>query len=145
MASGDTNVDLAGRLERLFRETPVAGVVAAYLFGSHAEGRAHRESDVDVGVLLRRDACPTPAARFEARLSLLARLMGALRTNEVDLVLLNDAPPLLGRRIVNHGRCVFCADADAERDFRLQVQLRAADLAPFLRRMQRLKLEALRR
>jgi predicted nucleotidyltransferase len=29
-------------------------VVAAYLFGSHASGRAHRESDVDVGVLLDR-------------------------------------------------------------------------------------------
>jgi predicted nucleotidyltransferase len=27
------------------------GVVSTYLYGSHAAGRAHRESDVDVGVL----------------------------------------------------------------------------------------------
>jgi hypothetical protein len=145
-ASGNAKgADVAERLERLFREAPVEGVVAAWLFGSHAEGRAHRESDVDVGVLLRRDAYPTAAARFEARLALIARLGAALGTNAVDLVLLDDAPPLLGRHIVSAGRRVFCADAGAERDFRVRVQLRAADVAPFLRRMQKIKLEALRR
>ena len=37
------------------------GVVAVYLFGSHAAGRAHRESDVDIGVLLDRHMYSTPA------------------------------------------------------------------------------------
>jgi hypothetical protein len=32
----------------------------------------------------------------------------------VDLVLLNDAPPELGRAIVTRGRRVHCADADAD-------------------------------
>src|SRR5438445_8007932 len=34
------------------------GVISAYLFGSHAEERAHRESDIDVAVLLDRKDYP---------------------------------------------------------------------------------------
>lgn len=45
-------------------------LVAAYLFGSHAESRAHRESDVDVGVRLARDRAPTARDRFEEGLRL---------------------------------------------------------------------------
>ncbi len=45
-------------LRRYFEEPPERGVVAVYLFGSHAAGREHRESDVDLGVLLLRDRYP---------------------------------------------------------------------------------------
>jgi hypothetical protein len=60
-------------------------------------------------------------------------------------VVLNDAPPSFGRHIVTRGRRVSCADPEADDAFRRDVQLRAADLEPFLRRMRRLKLEALAR
>ena len=36
-------------LKRYFEDRPDLGVASAYLFGSHAEGRAHRESDVTWG------------------------------------------------------------------------------------------------
>jgi predicted nucleotidyltransferase len=36
------------------------GVISAYLFGNFAAGREHRESDVDVGVLLDRDVHAPP-------------------------------------------------------------------------------------
>jgi predicted nucleotidyltransferase len=52
------------------------GVVAAYLFGSHAEGNDHRESDVDVGVLLDR-RLSTSQARFESSQRLAADLASA--------------------------------------------------------------------
>ena len=61
--------DLALLIERAPAAEP-AGVVSAYLFGSHVEGRAHRESDVDVGILLGRETYPTIRDRFDARLSL---------------------------------------------------------------------------
>jgi predicted nucleotidyltransferase len=38
-------------LEAAFRNAASEDVVSAYLFGSHADDRAHRESDIDVGVL----------------------------------------------------------------------------------------------
>ena len=33
------------------------GIQAAWLFGSHCEGRSHRDSDVDVAVLLEHRHC----------------------------------------------------------------------------------------
>ncbi len=136
---------VAALLERAFRRPPVVGLISAYLFGSHAEQRAHRESDVDVGVLLDWAIHPSRAGRFEARVRLGSWLVGALRQNAVDVVVLNDVPPHLGRRIVTTGRRVCCADPAGDHAYVRDVQLRAADREPFLRRMRRLKLEALRR
>jgi predicted nucleotidyltransferase len=132
---------IAEALARILEgESP--GLVSAYLFGSHAEDRAHRESDVDVGVLLSRGARPTAAQRFEERVRL-AALLGAELKRPVDVVVLNDAPPGLGRRVVTRGVRLLCRDPEADHAFVRDVQLRAADLEPFLRRLRRVKLEAL--
>jgi predicted nucleotidyltransferase len=125
------------------RRTP--GVVAVYLFGSLARDRAHRDSDIDVAVLLDWAAYPSSATRFEARLRLTGELGAALGRNDVDLVVLNDAPPVFAREVVTSGRRVFVADAEAEHAFRRDVQLRAADLEPWLRRVRRVRLEQLTR
>jgi predicted nucleotidyltransferase len=121
------------------------GVISAYLFGSVAEGRAHRESDLDIGVLLEWTAHPDARARFEARLRLIADIGSVIRRNDVDVVILNDAPPHLARKIVTSGRRVFCADPLADHAFVRTTMLRAADLEPFLRRTRRVKLGALGR
>ena len=55
------------RLVRFFAQRPVLGLVSVYLFGSHAEDRPHRESDVDVAILLDRRRCQTTRERFEVR------------------------------------------------------------------------------
>jgi hypothetical protein len=135
--------DVATTLAAYLAASRPPGVVSVYLFGSHATGRAHRESDVDVGVLLGWSAHPTARDRFEARLRFIADLGTALRRNDVDLVVLNDAPPLLGRHIATTGRRVFCADPEADHAWVRDVQLRAADLAPWLDRMARIKLGTL--
>ena len=129
---------------RTLRDGASPGLVSAYLFGSHARGTAHRESDVDVAVLLSRDHYPDADARFEARVTLTSQLTTALG-HEVDLVVLNDVPPTLGRRIVTEGRRILCTDASKDHEFVRDVQLRAADLGPFLRRTARVKLAAIRR
>lgn len=71
--------------------------------------------------------------------------MAELRTNAVDVVLLNEAPPLFARRIVSSGRRIVCTDEAAEQTFRRDAQLMAADLEPFLRRARSVKLRALAR
>ena len=120
------------------------GIVSAYLFGSRAEGREHRESDLDTGLLLDRSWYGTAAARFAARVRLSA-LLSAKTGLPVDVVVLNDAPPGLARRIVTRGKPIMVRDAETDRAFSRDTQLRAADLEPFLRRMRRTKLEALAR
>jgi predicted nucleotidyltransferase len=120
------------------------GLISAYVFGSVAEGRAHHESDVDVGILLDRQIYPRPLDRFEEKLLLIGHLRAALR-RDVDVVILNDAPPQLARRIMATQHRVFAADVDADHAFLRIVLSRAADLEPFLRRTRRVKLQALAR
>lgn len=134
---------LAAALGRFFAGS--GGVASAYLFGSHAEGRAHRESDVDVGVLLDWAAFPTREQRFDARVRLTAELIAALHRNSVDLIALNDVPPTLGRKVVTDGVRVFCADPEADHAYVRDAQLRAADLDIWLRRVRRLGLGAILR
>ena len=118
-------------------------VVSAFLFGSRAEGREHRESDIDVAVLLRPGL--DARQRFETRLRLTSELIAALHVNEVDVVVLNGAPPLFARRIVLDGERIYCSDADIDHAFRRDVQLLAADLAPFIERSRRGLLAAIDR
>jgi predicted nucleotidyltransferase len=137
--------DIEVGLEAALRASAIPGLVSAYLFGSHASGRAHRESDIDVGVLVRHDAHPTARARFEVRVRLASELPKAVAGVAVDVVVLNDAPPLLARHIVTRGRRILLEDPEHDHAFIRDVQLRAADVEPFLRRTRRLKLQALAR
>ena len=70
-------------------------------------------------------------------------LIHVLANNEVDLVLLNDVPPDFGRHAITEGVRLYLADHEADHAFCRDVQLRAADLDPFLRRMRLIKLRAL--
>ena len=141
----DRTRDPGTALGRLLRQSPPGGLVSAYLFGSHAGRRAHRDSDVDVAVLLAWDVHATARSRFDERVRLSGLLATELGTDRIDLVVLNDVPPHLGRRIVTTGERVFCADPERDHAFVRDVQLRAADLDPFLRRTRRVKLAALKR
>jgi len=141
LRTGDPTPALRAALE----SSSPRGIVSVYLYGSEAAGRAHRESDVDVGVLLRYDVYPDPRDRFEVRLRLASELGAALGGRAVDLVVLNDVPPPLGRRIVTTGRRLLCLDDERDHAFRRDVQLRAADLDPFLRWTRRQKLAAIAR
>jgi uncharacterized protein len=93
-------VDEAKR-ERLRRELDREGVAAAYLFGSQARGTATALSDVDLAVW----AAPelTDEARFRLRLELMGVAARALGTDEVEVIVLDDAPPLLRHRVLRDG------------------------------------------
>lgn len=119
------------------------GIHAAYVHGSTARGTRHDESDVDIGVLVDHEAYPDRGRRSELRVRLASDLVAALGINEVDVVVLNDAPPGLAARIVLDGTLLTMGDAALVHAFTRDVQLRRADLAPFLRRTTRLKREAL--
>jgi predicted nucleotidyltransferase len=133
-----TDVEVVSRLQNILSRSPIAGVVSAYVFGSVREHRAHQESDVDMGIVLDRRFYPDERSRFEAQVELRRHLSPAAVGREVDLVVLNDASPVLSRRIVSAGERLVCQDAAADQAFRRDVQLRAADLDPFLARMRRL-------
>lgn len=90
--------------------------MAAYLFESEARGHAHRESDLDVAVLLDRQVYPRPADRFETGLRLMADLQVAGHRT-IDLIVLNDVQPLLARRVLPDGRPLVVSAPGALRTF----------------------------
>jgi predicted nucleotidyltransferase len=88
----------------------VAGISSLVVFGSRAAGRPRPTSDLDVGVL--------PDTRdSEVRRKLQSRLAVALADlapeGRVDVVLLDEAPPLLRHRILSSGRLLICRDREA--------------------------------
>lgn len=70
-------------------------VVFAYLFGGMTRDTATPLSDIDIAVYLSEDADPE-----EERLEIVGRLVELLRTDEIDLVILNSAPLPLKARII---------------------------------------------
>lgn len=84
-------------------------VRAAYLFGSRAEGTAVRSSDFDFAVLCR----PAVDSRCygEIQLDLLGQLLGELRIDEIDLIVLNAVRSSeLKFNVVQDGRLLFDKD-----------------------------------
>ncbi len=140
-----TSEGLRSRAATYFEEQAPGEVVAAWLHGSTGRGARHRQSDVDIGVLLDPVACPDRGPRSALRLRLTSELVSALGINDVDLVVLNDLPPGLAARIVLEGTLLMSRDAEQVHAFTRDVQLRRADLRPFLERTTRLKREALAR
>ena len=84
---------------------PREEILEAYLFGSQAMGRAQRHSDIDVAVFVDERRTAGPAYGYAAELT--AYLMSALRSNQVDVVVLNRAPPVLYHRVLRDGRRIL--------------------------------------
>lgn len=72
-------------------------VVFAYLFGGLARGRISPLSDVDIAIYTE-----DRADIVHEKLEILGRLNELLKTNEVDLVVLNTAPLPLAARIIKN-------------------------------------------
>ena len=90
---------------------PRREILEAYLFGSAATGSAQAHSDLDVAVYLA-DPRP-PGSRFGYAADLASALMSALGAPRVDIVILNDAPPLLYHRVLRDGVRILARDLRA--------------------------------
>lgn len=103
-------------------------VQAAYLFGSLVTGRARQDSDVDIAILVSKEAMGRDP--FQYRLDFMAELMGILKRDDVDLILLNQAPPLLAHRVLKRGKLIFERSASARVAFQVRTVNRYLDTQP---------------
>src|SRR6266852_1289628 len=108
-------------------------VLEAYLFGSAAAGSAQSHSDVDVAVYLREPVPPVSAFGYVADLT--AALMHALGTNEVDVVVLNDAPSMLYHRVLRDGVRILARDLRATTTREGRALSRYCDFVPQLKKI----------
>src|SRR6185295_18177915 len=108
----------------------------AVLFGSMARGKATLRSDVDLGVSAEPN---TSVVRFKVR-SELERAAG----RSVDIVFLEDAPPLLRFEISRDGVLLFQRQDDLWRRFKERAMVDWWDWAPFAKQIEEAAIRRLR-
>jgi hypothetical protein len=86
----------------------------AYLFGSHARSAAGVLSDIDVAVYLDKGEDV-----FRCRLRLTETIMKAIKSEDVDVVVLNNATPLLRYEAVKNG-IVIKEDVEKRHQFEVE-------------------------
>jgi predicted nucleotidyltransferase len=119
-------MESASGRERILRVLEgTRGLLFATLFGSQASDRARADSDWDVAIYV--DEGLAPREREEIRARLIAALEPAIA---VDVVILNDAPPLLARRALD-GDPIVMADRRAWVRFFVRTLAAASDEAYF--------------
>lgn len=101
-------------------------VLAAYLFGSQATDQARPDSDVDVAVLLSEADSVT---RFQRRLQLTTEVSD-ICGHEADVIVLNDAPPILRHQILKARHLLYERDREARVTFEVNAGKVYADLKP---------------
>ena len=126
--------DRDGLLEKLRQcLSPHQHILEAYLFGSHGRRAAKPHSDIDVAVFLDTESLPQSPFGYVADLT--TALAKALRCDNVDVVILNDAPPLLYHRVLRDGVRLLARDAAATTTREGRALSRYCDYVPQLRKI----------
>jgi hypothetical protein len=107
--------------------TEQSNVVAAYLFGSAARRQATHLSDVDIAVLL--DAEIDTESSVEQQVDLMIALE-KFASHEVQVTILNRAPPLLAYQVIRDGVLLYERDETERVAFEVNVMKVYFDLKP---------------
>jgi predicted nucleotidyltransferase len=132
---------LREQLENYFAGQPA--VLLAYLFGSHARGQGGPLSDIDIGVLHEQGL--DKKASFELRLALTGDLMGVFHENNVDVVILNEAPLALAYRVLRDGVLLYARDEQTRILYQADTVSRYLDFKPLIDYQNRAILERARK
>jgi len=109
---GDVMKRVPAIVEKLSQDEEV---IALYAFGSVASGVLKPLSDLDFGVLVSVEL--DRRQRFDKHLELIGVFNETFRTDEVDLVLMNNAPMRFSYNIISKGKLLFYRDKHFLSDF----------------------------
>ncbi|WP_461207152.1 type VII toxin-antitoxin system MntA family adenylyltransferase antitoxin [Clostridium sp. DL1XJH146] len=98
-----------------------------YIFGSYAKGNNNSNSDLDIAILLDRDFNPLD------KLSLISEFTSIFKRDDIDLVILNSANPVLRHQVIKHGKIVYVEDENIKVNFEVRVLKEYMDMEPFRR------------
>jgi len=112
---------------------PREEILEAYLFGSHARGQAGSNSDIDVAVYIDKAVADEGPWGYPAELT--THLMAALGSDDVDVVVLNQAPILLYHRVLRDGVRLLSRDLRATTSRAGEALSRYFDFLPQLDKM----------
>ena len=109
-------------------------IQAAVLFGSQAAGYADENSDIDVAVLYASSPDPIEKLKFQ-------ELLSEEMKQQVDLVSLNEASPILAMQVVKNGSLLYVLDPRAYAEFEVRLITDYADLKRLLEPFEKSLLE----
>lgn len=110
-------------LEEFFKHLEY--VELAYLFGSMARADNGMLSDIDIAVYLK-DGLSKHELN-QRRLELISGLTTLLKSDRVDLVIMNHAPPVLNFEVIKVNMPVYVRDRDFKLDTEQQIMSRYLD------------------
>ena len=125
MSTGDFALIKEGVLRCVSKRREIQ---AAYIFGSVASGRIRPGSDVDVAVMLGQKSQRLGAIDY--RLKLAAEISSTVGRSDVDLVILNEASPVLAHQVLSKGQLVFERSASARVEFQVRTVNAYLDTEP---------------
>lgn len=98
-------------------------ILVAFLYGSQVTGRGDSDSDIDIALLYDRNFLPD----VEQRLQLVDDLVSVTK-RDVDLLILNDASPIICMQVLRKGNIIFEKDHQAYLDFFVKTVSKYDDL-----------------
>jgi predicted nucleotidyltransferase len=107
-------------------------IVAVYLFGSYAEGKVRRSSDVDIGILLKSNDSDV----FLKKQTEYLKELGRLLRKDIHPVILNTAGEMLIQQIFTKGKCIVDNDHQRHAQFRMVMFSRIAAFSDYKKQMQ---------
>ena len=107
-------------------------VVAVYLFGSFAQGKALRTSDVDIGILLNSN----DPDLFKMNQIRYLKELGRLLRKDIHPVILNTAGEMLMQQIFTKGKCIVDNEHRKHAEFRMVMFSRIAAFSDYKKQMQ---------
>ncbi len=116
-------------------------IVALYAFGSLAESSLKPLSDLDFGILLSDSL--DKQERIHKSINLIGILNETLKTDEVDLVILNNDPLRFTYRILKTGKLIYCRDQNRLVDFIEKTKKLYPDFKPVRDQFNRVFLEGI--
>lgn len=112
-----------------------AGVLCAYLYGSHARDEALPQSDIDIAVLVKKDFPEHACLNLELNLSLELDKLGLGADAEVRVI--NRLPLLMRGEILTEGHLIYCQDDSARVEFETSTRDEYFDFLPTHRAYQK--------
>lgn len=113
--------DIIRNLRKYFKEKKEVDL--AYIFGSTVSGKTNALSDIDIAILIDKKQIKETLYPYGYKAHIIADLMKLLKTNRVDLVILNEAPLLLKHRVLYTGKLIYSKNES----LRIQFQVECID------------------
>jgi len=105
-------------------------ILFSFLFGSIPNNKTTGVSDIDIAVMVDYNRIDGSNYRYGYKAELISELISLLSFNDIDLIILNDAPILLKHRIARFGKLIYSKDDRMSLEFQVKALEQYLDFHP---------------